>query len=218
MVFVAGGICAEDVRMKLKYAVAALVMALSSVAQAQDGPSYEETVRFLQSKLNVTYSRGSINTLVELDRCIFAEIQSGQSEQVRIQYFQASDIDPSRVDLIGGSVHGQYSVHAFALRNINAFPFFVVVNRASGFDLQYLSSRNCNDGSQGLILNHPRVAQLINIDENIRVCYSDENRSRNATPFLLFNYFLTPSSDNAPRVQRALQHLIRLCGGREELF
>jgi hypothetical protein len=208
----------------LKFALTALIIAAGSLAQAQDGPSYEETVRFLQGKFR-EFSQNNWNSfsshIVEVDQCRFvlfsrSEVTSGLDVgrvHISIDFFNARDLDPSRV-----YTDTQNSIEAWATEGRDLIMSMGITNRPeTTANPSHYSRQNCHDVYND-IYSHPRVNPLISISEGQMFCSSESLFGSNRTIYISANSIITPANENVPRVQRAIQHLIGLCGGQEELF
>ena len=197
--------------MKLGYLLAAMIVSLASIAHAQDGPSYEETVRFLKEKLN-TQSSSARYRFIELDRCIFrASIESNfsnwdlsttnlsglsrfsQSDIFRIynSEFNLENADLSRITS---------SLEFFASVTIYPRPEATGVSEYTTFVRPDIARRAGMIGSDATCDNS--------------YCYSRPFTSR----VFQLRGIPSPVHDNTPRVERAIRHLIQLCGGRGQLF
>lgn len=166
-------------QMKILTSIFASVFFTATSAQAQDGPSYEETIAFLQEKVNVQSSSHS-QQIIEDKECEFSIVIEtlccGASAGNTItSAFRLRDFDPSKV-----------AFHDDETRDFHT----EIVMRAS-------KNNKVVDWSSA----QPRHDTL-------------QKRARQA----IFRLVRPPSRDNGPRVVRALKHLIRLCGGKEELF
>ena len=152
---------------------------MGSVAQAQDGPGYEETLNFLHEKLNLQ-SSSDLQKLVQNKKCEFSivietlccgvSVGNIETYTFKIKYF-----DPSKVKFYQDSVRDFYGE--------------TVIQTIKNKRVVNWSSRN-----PGYDPLSKRLSRAI------------------------FRLVRPPQSDNGPRVVRALKHLIRLCGGQEELF
>ena len=178
-----------------KYFLIAWVALVGSVAQAQDGPSYEETVGFLKKKIDVT-TNIHYQTLDFPENCV-AQIQLrkrkyGESGAfTSTQTAQLDTLDPSRI----------YSDDGI---EVGAREREKVVQYRGEWKFRSLSD----------------IREWFQIIESQKGC-SEGNLMCHDT--YLIDHFaisnvLPPEEDNKPRVVRALKHLIRLCGGEEELF
>jgi hypothetical protein len=172
--------------MKLKFALTALVICLGSIGKAQDGPSYEETVAFIQSKLSsIAYAADGQRSFhfFELNRCEFEyhdilnwRSANGTVNRENIYRVQLSSLDPSRVSI--GRTNDLY-----------------------GFRPVVLSTR---EGQRSISSRYTPLSGCR--DQNLCQAGSEN----------VFRMELVSSEPE--RLQSAVSHLIRLCGGREELF
>ena len=188
---------------------------------AQDGPSYEETVSFLQEKLNTARQESSYSTynhFVELEHCEFAVIQSeSRPSENWVWLFNPSLFDPSQV-----GVEARSRVTATTKQNKRIVPAYNFASR--GYLLEGGSTMSeygpCNESPEyNEMFRTEQISRLITIPTEDRYCAN--NHIRNGPflgEFLLFQKILSPAEDNAPRVAKALKHLILLCGGAEQLF
>lgn len=198
----------------LKYALTALLMSGGSIAQAQDGPSYDETVEFIQSKfssiVNVTASNASIyrrgHLFEEKSQCEFDLVEhrfhhgfQGVTE-INVSVFDAKAFDPSRIDRIDyeDGLRVGFRVYTREERPITHFN----LGRRD-----YVS----NNGFQSIFPDQGCRGQL----NDFAYCAKSPNSNSIA---VISTSLVEPRSVNADRLSRAFTHLIRLCGGREELF
>lgn len=207
--------------MKLKHALSALIISLGSIAQAQDGPSYEETVAFLGEKFESDIIRRDQderqNLFMELDRCqfVFVERKTTFTGHIGItastQIASFSELDPSRVEI------ENQNFYMFTKNNVPSVAMVWATDNATPMAGNF-SRDNCN-GAYRDIYDDDKFNRFINIPKSQRLCNADTDALRNSSVWIPGRHWIKePRSDNAPRVQRALQHLIRLCGGSEELF
>lgn len=191
----------------LRYISVFLVLSWASILQAEEGPRYDETVQFLQNKLNVGNFR-----FVELDHCLFA---TGFIYDNGITVFPlpASTLDPSRIEVRPSDDRSSVRLNSFEnKKNLYQFP----MNRAEhSLDGQ---NRLCDTPMLGVVFSNPSIMELHDIQNNSQRCYSDSSRVRNGRNFRLVFVYREPTEENAYRVSRAFRHLIELCGGQEELF
>ena len=208
--------------MKLKYALAVAVISLGSATQAQEEPSYEETVAFLQSRLNteITYSNTTSGAyrFIELKRCEFARISSYNFGPGRRDRDAAVDLlpldifDPSEVITRSGRVWLRTTnLQQADLTLLYVFNYRVAVRARS-------PSQKCENTVHynNVMADYPALGNNLSIPRSHRYCYT--SRTPSEVHSVQVKGILPPSNDNAPRVQRAMSHLIRLCGGREQLF
>jgi hypothetical protein len=191
--------------MSVKYIIAVLVTCSASIAHAQDGPSYEETISFLTSKVNVTrnLSGDTYNTyrFEELERCVFsyASDQFMTDGPNGTQYTTArrqvtsdveidfSELDPSSTEVSSGGID--------------------VRTREGREVISYRTSF------------HPAFWDYAAASrEDDVTCRSDGTCFERRAYFDGASFNTFDASNNAPRVASALTHLIQICGGREELF
>lgn len=167
----------------------AIAIAIPTHVFSQE-PSYAETVRFLEEKINSSrrYDHGnctgcgfgSDSQFSEVKHCRFSYTfiakQHGYHDDLQRQIFNAGDIDPSRI-----------------------------------------STQN----TDYVISTVTRNRELVEIWERRGVptgqTLSNLRRARNVNS-VGFYQILSPVEDNNRRVISAMQHLVRLCGGKEELF
>lgn len=190
--------------MKLKYILAALVVALGSLAQAQDGPSYEETVSFLVSKVNIrsgdqNYYKSYRFEELESCRFLYAADNFSTEGPNRTEYSQAqkiitstAEIDFSELDPTTNEI-SSHGVHVRSREGRN-----VISIQTTFFPAYY---------------DYAAAAR----EKEVR-CRSDGSCLEPASYFDRATFYTFDANNNAPRVSRALEHLIRICGGREELF
>lgn len=191
-----GGVKSENGKpkhMRILTSFFASVFLAAASAQAQDGPSYEETVKFIQNKVsNHNYDQNQ--KLNFPDRCIVVKTVSATSYSqtegwVTVESkVDLSTLDPSRVTLVDGGV----AATARENRKVVTHEYIKRFNNHSDFDRNKVPSENC---------------------ARSRLTCSRLNKG----PYISV-YVIDPVQDNRPRMARALSHLIKLCGGTEELF
>jgi hypothetical protein len=172
----------------------AFFLASASAVFAQEGPSYEETLRFLNSKVDL--NRGtSTNRLLENDRCDLvlritneANYKGRRQDDLINHYFDLSDLDPSRI-------------------------FYEESSFRPGEGLVWIHTKENRD----LIIQEQIFYRESSASPGYTCQSSGECRSRISVSYIVIQT-LPPNNDNGPRAARALQHLVRLCGGQEELF
>lgn len=188
-----------------------MALALTSVspnsALAEDGPSYNDTVSFLQEKLNTRSRDGSDSEkFEEVSRCKFRIYSTTYTNTLHFQNinppdnikwsatvieFSARDLDPSRV-----AVNFETEVQFFTLEN------YKLIRKRSIF----------YDVPSAILEGYGKQGDFIECD--LGMCHRDVYYRSAAE----LDSILSPANENAPRVRRAMEHLIRLCGGKEELF
>lgn len=175
-----------------------LSLVLCAPAIAQEGPSYSETLQFLQSKLNTQSTQGSVRysfSVSEAERCeIIAstkDTETARSNHWReIQTFiDLAQLDPASVR----SSNNDTQIIAVSTGRKDTIRITQFASRAYSLDVGYPEYPDSDCNSQG--------------------CSFEE-----LSPRAVLSGVLGPTSDNGPRVVRALRHLIEICGGREELF
>jgi len=191
------------------------------MAQRQDKPSYEKTVRFLQEKINADtrHNNGDISSvrIVEMSRCEMAAVYySSRADYVQVSVFAVRYLDPSRTELMPDNILGD-RVRFYTRRNEKVLPSFRIENSRYSQIMRNASLGNCRSSFQAGIYSNQNISRLINFHPDNWVCDSDQSIKQQMADVGVFGV-LPPTSDNAPRVHRALTHLIRLCGGQEELF
>ena len=189
---------------------------LSMPVSAQDGPSYEETVIFLQEKLNTSTQRSAYSTLeyfVELDHCEFAIVHTEtRPSQNRVSLYSPALFDP---DLV--RVEGRSRVTTTSKRSRKVIPNYDFASEAHLLDDGSSMSEYalCNEVPEySEMFQTEEISSLLTIPTDDRYCAVDEVRNGpRLGEFLIFLRILPPGEANAPRVANALKHLIRLCGG-----
>ena len=177
--------------MNLKVALSALLMLAGHCVQAQSGPSYEDTVSFIQERVNgsfVDFDSSTFSQFVRFDDCRM----TGRREDSRMQVWEFQvdlrDLDENRIEF----------------RSDGGFVFLVTVFYRelikSKFSFVPAPGHSCRDYSGG-----PTKFAMVN-----GRCHGEPplqaNREIRALP---------PDHDNGPRVVRALRHLIQLCKSKD---
>lgn len=199
--------------MKMKSALATFLLFFGFAAQAQDGPSYEETLGFLKSKLNFIDNNYSQH-LLEMERCSVAMLYNyPKNDEVFV--LQLSLFDPSKSRSFGSDMNGWVTIIT-SKENKEIIPRFMVFDNRL-IAQPSVSSGGCQEKLHHSVLSDPNVASLIHVPVVNRTCFTDADRlnSRNYDIRLSVS---SPERENSIRVSRAFSHLIRLCGGQEELF
>jgi len=182
-----------------------ILFASTTQSFAQEERSYENTVAFLQQKLNTVDSYRTIRDFVERSRCNFSYVYSNNSSGAYdppisgpsrkfsgwVTNFSASDLDPSRIAFEGSTVMAFARQSERLIGSQNIYYDFEAARR-EGFISSNKSYSACEFG-----VCEDEISMLNNIQ---------------------FHGILGPENDNGPRVVRALRHLVGLCGGEEELF
>lgn len=175
-----------------------LIIVGAGSAQADGAPSYEQTVQFLQEKLNTQISADvgrQDNSFVEISRCefesrqFFASTEGRQSDVYQMTVMKMGDADPGKISV---NSMWQDTVDIVATRNLEKFEFIKV----NGEDASAM-----RDKSSAKIKSTPGI-----------------RKTMHETSVAPIGRILSPASDNAPRVQKALIHLAKICGGKVELF
>lgn len=171
-------------------AILALNLGVVSSALAQSGPTYEDTLEYLQNKL--TYSTNSSNyNLLELGRCSLAyrneQDHSDGSRVVNIIAFDLQSLDPTEV-----SFNGMLMV----ILNTRDKERRIVIQRTITGAMASRSS--CDLGVKRVLPS--------GLDE----CKSDIDTYQ--------TWVNAKNENDAPRVTSAFEHIIQLCGGKGELF
>lgn len=200
---------------------AALFM-IQPIAAAEDGPSYDETVAFLQEKLNTHTKRTDGNLSGDLDvrfiesqKCIFEYRKYNNPRFYQPSFFiyriPFSQLDPSKIRAVnatlGEEVYMETNKGVKVIRQIGIYAESDshVFEKSSFNEIEkYAQSAK----EKKILLRYPGAEK-----EYGRAIYGDSTEA-----FANFANLLSPSGDNAPRVAKALTHLVRLCGGKEELF
>lgn len=175
-----------------------LLIAAAGSAQAQDGPSYEQTVQFLQEKLNTQINAKvgrQDNSFVEISRCefesrqFFASAEGRQNDVYQMIVMKMRDADPGKISI---NSMWQDQVDIGAAKNMNKFEFVQV----NGEDASVLREKSSVE-----IKSTPGI-----------------RKTMHAISVASVGRVLSPASDNATRVQKALVHIAKICGGKVELF
>ena len=203
--------------MKLHSVLFALLLSFGSMTHAQSEPSYEATLAFIQEKLNThrTYSdHTSMQNFVELERCMFAFVQSHSDpeREVFIHLIDPINVDPSRVTVWTPN-DGNLQVEINARRSERILPIYYMYNKKKPPFIDPYSRTSCETPERSALYMNPRISALIAIPQTDRMC---NDRLAKLDRFS-FGGMVAPQND-APRVVRAMSHLLRICGGREELF
>lgn len=176
--------------MNVRLIITAAVCSVSGMqACADDGPSYEDTLNFINSKLVTTLSASSSYSktqrkfsLTEVTRCVFVYKDKFRSkdedgylnENMQIS-FDFKTIDPSKVKI--STRNSYYNIRPVSLTTREEHRSIKITRKpASGCTHKYCKN-------------------------------STENSS-----------FFTMYSREPERLQKALIHITKLCGGKEELF
>lgn len=173
-------------------------MLSAAPTHAQDGPSYNEALAFLRSKVDLNYGNTKTIRLIENKKCNFTQkttllpgSDGSPVEQTFLQTFELSDFDPSKIEYRKSTNPG--------------FPNDGLVTAATK-ELK----KAVRFESTSYFQSKPSSKSWKRIGSNLyRSVYQRED---------VTFHTLQPNHDNGPRVVRALQHLVKLCGGKEELF
>lgn len=192
--------CVSDVMGKfINISVLASLLAFTSPSFAQDEPSYEEAVSFLVKKLNTEDTSNSYrfveHEVASTSKCV-VEISTKETKtenhnfwKKTIQSFNLGDLDPSRTKLYVDSTN--VFLESFEKRD--------VVNHSTTFS--------------------PAWSKQDNLESHKYVCsYEGCTTPKLMTNAVSVTGVVWPKSENAPRVAKAFNHLIELCGGKKELF
>lgn len=154
-------------------------------------PSYEETYKFLREKLNTKSSDGATTNFSEISPCSF-KLHTTSSESSSSTEFNARDIDPTMIVISnrGGAVIAE------SIRREKTIKQNEVIIR-SGV-------------SRGLY-------EALRSDNNYRCDNNSCKRIFKGTS-VVFNRIISPKSSNSSKVAKALRHIVKLCGGKGELF
>ena len=181
---------------------------------ASDGPSYEKTVEFLQGKLNTVtrYDNSKSNQwFIELERCIFAVVtQSTPPKDFSAKLFEAAQFDPSKVEVRTSQSSPGVKVGTREARKLDTAYLGVYTTKLK-------TDVPCDQAGwhKQRLKTYPKLGNHLTIPKSKQFCSS---KAPQEWDDIYFGSILGPSDDNAPRVAKALQHLIALCGGKEELF
>jgi hypothetical protein len=181
--------------MIFKIAITAFALMLGGAGNAQTGPSYEDTVKFLREKIPSEYERSRGNhrhshrySLEELGPCQFAldlleDITgpagaSDRSSFRLIDRFALKDFDPTAITM--REMSGEYEVRARTNRDLASVEYLAA-------PLPGCTRPDCGP----------------------------ESRSNGVKSSITF---MVENKDDGERAIRALSHLITLCGGKAQLF
>ena len=196
----------------MKNIIIVLLLCISFL-QAKDA-TLEETIQFLQKKLNVSYTdeynghsykvaqsfinNGNCNFTIRREnfgmRAINDSIRKTFSELTRENIFNAKDLDFTKIVYHKKATNLKFNIGTIENKNnvlhkdhwYEPFKKEVCNSKDKEFDIKFINSKEC-----------------------ILKIYSDS-----ATIYQV----LSPLDDNVPRVQKAMEHLIKICGGKGELF
>lgn len=175
-------------------------------ALAQDGPSYEETVEFIQAKTLVTEEHDEssyVHQIQETNHCQFVllsrQVGTKETDDWRLGpignerlFFDLSEFDPSRVEIDRWTV----TINSRENQNVTIYEHEVLPENFANF-------KACISGK----------SDFANYQKEDRSCRMHQKEWGSSVAIQTFD-----AETNAPKLQRAFQHLIRLCGGKEELF
>lgn len=170
------------------------VLTSASPSLAQDGPSYEETLEFLDSKLNVQNNL-EIQAVSYPERCFMVVSSESQNFDSRgykfidTDFIPLDEMDPSNTP----TIRSRGGRRAISSRTVVEFS---TLTSLRNYYSEYSNDSELNCYTESLM------------------CEWDVSNFE----YYWFPQMLSPKSDNEPRVLRAMQHLIRLCGGEKELF
>ncbi|WP_407474777.1 hypothetical protein [Sulfitobacter sp. PM12] len=167
-----------------RYVFAGLVTCFASTSHAADGPSYDKTVNFIQSKLlsgAFPHRRDGDSVSFDISNCVI-------SKEI-IDYGSNSSSSPYRY----------VGTYTWSLSLSQIDPSTARVTEYDSIDL----------GVTGRANSVRQVNSYADGRTERKFYHLFEIGTREVKP---------PSSDSMPRVARALQHLVNLCGGAEELF
>lgn len=179
--------------MRLVFAILAATV-LGVQVSASDRPSYEETTGFLASKLNVNSGK-YIQRISYQEKCVMKVTYDWKEFDDRgFKFFSTylvplAKMDPSETV----TVHARENQKV--IQNLSLIKF---------------ANRRALDSYSGDYGDDKRLS----CDGHALECRWEYEHS----DYFWFPMILPPESDNRPRVLKAMQHLIKLCGGKEELF
>lgn len=200
--------------MRILSIVASLIFAIP--AWASDGPSYEETVEFIRKKTSMKRDGWDTqryrNWIEERGHCKFVDVahliatkrtdywKTGPVSNERI-YFDLSNFDPSRVELVGsGTFKGDVIIHTYENRDLVDYEYEYLPTYFGSF-------KPCMRGEY----DNKAKGQIY-------VKEKDSCRLREANVSSQVRLSTYDVETNGPKLKKAITHLIKLCGGKEELF
>lgn len=187
--------------MRMTFSKLPMIVALMLYAAptfAQEGPSYAETLTFLRSKVDLNYGKTKTIRLVQNKKCnltqatrLLAGFDGVPEEQSINVTFELSAIDPSRIEYRKSTNPG-FPNDGYVLARTKELQK-VIRTDANSYFSEKPTNKKWKCGARNMC----------------RITYVGED---------IGFQILQPNHDNGPRVVRALQHLVKLCGGKEELF
>lgn len=181
-----------------KLFIAASIILTTSPVLAQNVPSYDETVAFIRSKVNMNDGQNRVFRFIENEKCTFTYsltllvgFDDSPVEGSIDATFNLSDLDPSKI--------------YFKPSSNPSFPDGGAVNietreakKSIRKDWKFYDTRKSLPAF--ITWNANNMCRRVDLEDNYSIGT------------------INPQRDNGPRVARALQHLVKLCGGKEELF
>ena len=164
-------------------------------AHALEGPSYDDTVSFLASKLNVSNNKYT-QEISYPERCVMkVDYYARRFRKEDFLKFRSiyliplEKMDPSNTP----------TIHARENKEVIELTGIVTSTKRNSIEKYYRDY-----GSDPDLSCDPKQLKCVWATD-----YDD---------YFWFSLVLSPEEDNNPRVLKAMSHLIRLCGGKEELF
>lgn len=168
-------------------------------AAANDDPSYEETVNFILEKTGVSwdYKKQSISFPERCQMVVTARYTNNDDilDEIRKYHIPLAEMDPSRTEIWERA--GSVFVKAKKAAKI------ISTEHTSFFNYAGLTNE------YGVKMN--KLGSTFKCYEGQKYCVSTYRESG-------ISVFTFNPKDNLPRLDRAFKHLIKLCGGKEELF
>ena len=177
-----------------------------------------ETIEFIQKKLNVqtNYDYGdytshrTIQSFINNGNCNFTikivnvgmekinDIQKGVYGSSKKEYtFNAKDLDPTNVYLDEAN-SGASEITMDSLEHKKKISL-----------KRYIYEPKSKNKKSFCVKEKYHSIKFLKSNRCILTTYDDE---------VIIPYLLSPHSDNRPRVIKAMKHLIKICGGKGELF
>jgi len=205
----------------MKKYIIILIFLLSSFTKAKD-ISIEETVNFLKSKLDVFYdevyevngkkfSLKNSQSFIDNGNCNFT---------IRKENIGMRNIN-KKLNSMQGFLKTEYIFDAKKL------DYTKVYRRASNSSSEELSMGTTENKENILMKSYiyePSYPSYCKKEEvsryggTIKVISSKECVTTYFEKRVIISMILRPKEDNRPRVIKAMKHLIKMCGGKEELF
>lgn len=175
------------------------LLTLSGPALANDGPSYEETLKFIDDKTNLVWRHdGHVEKEQRLlfDDCLltvknvrYPGVGDGHNQTKIFEYtVDLEDLNPNGIDVRNGRIVASTFANKSVVRET------ITRENVGSQDIKSFKDSGYTCDSRKTCSRAKYYYEQISID------------------------VLPPLENNAPRLAKAITHAVKICGGKDELF